>query len=111
MNSKGLDESLSPNLRTQMIHSPSSFVLFSEGRTLIAETPFYGNVTKEENICKPQVYTTAFSSRHANGGCITFSDGHAAWYKYDYVCLNTPAKAADPERPDINWAADGHQVP
>jgi len=113
MNSKGLDGMPSgvTYLKSQMIASPAKFVLFSEGRTLIAENPFYGAIAKETDICKPQVYTTAFSSRHTAGGCITFSDGHASWYRYNYVCLNTPAKAADPGDPDINWAADGHQVP
>ncbi|MGA2175202.1 MAG: prepilin-type N-terminal cleavage/methylation domain-containing protein [Verrucomicrobiota bacterium] len=113
MNSKALDEAPSGvvYLKSRMIARPSSFVLFSEGRTLVSETPFYGSVAKETDICKPQVYTTAFSSRHMAGGCITFSDDHAAWFKYAYVCLNTPSKAADPGRPDINWAADGHRVP
>ena len=113
MNSKALDEAPSSiaYLKCKMISHPSSFVLFSEGRTLISETPFYGNLSKETDICKPQVYTTAFSSRHTGGGCITFSDDHAAYFKYAYVCSNTPAKAADPGRSDINWAADGHTVP
>jgi len=113
MNSKGLDGTPSSvaYLKSSMIASPSKFVLFSEGRTLVNETPFYGNTQKESDICKPQVYTAAFTSRHSGGACITFSDAHAAWFKYAYVCMNTPAKAADPGRPDINWAADGHQVP
>jgi type II secretory pathway pseudopilin PulG len=111
MNSQGLDESAATVLKSSMIANASRFVLYSEGRTLIAETPFYGAPAKEEDICKPQVYTTAFSSRHGAGGCITFGDGHASWFAYDYVCLNTPAKAADPGRPDICWSADGHTVP
>ncbi|SPE61515.1 conserved exported hypothetical protein [Verrucomicrobia bacterium] len=113
MNSKALDQMPSSvlYLRSPMIASPAKFVLFSEGRTLIAESPFYGSVSKETDICKPQVYTTAFSSRHTAGSSLTFADGHASWYRYNYVCLNTPSKAADPGRPDINWAADGHQVP
>jgi prepilin-type N-terminal cleavage/methylation domain-containing protein len=98
-------------LKSQMILHPASFVLFSEGRTLINETPFYGNTQKESDICKPQVYTTAFSSRHTAGGCITFNDNHAAWYQYAYVCSNALAKAADPGRPDISWSADGTRVP
>jgi prepilin-type N-terminal cleavage/methylation domain-containing protein len=113
MNSKGLDEQ--PDdiiyLKYNMIAHPSAFVLFSEGRTLINETPFYGSAAHEIDICKPQVYTTDFSSRHMNGACITFSDNHAAYFKYAYVCSNTPAKAADPGHNDINWAADGHRVP
>ncbi len=113
MNSKALDDQPASVLflKSQLIRHPSAFVLFSDGRTRIDETPFYGVTSKETDICKPQVYTTAFSSRHSAGGCITFSDNHAAYYKYDYVCSNTPAKAADPGRADINWAADGTEVP
>ena len=113
MNSKGLDQQPSSvtHLKENMIASPSKFVMFTEGRTLIGETPFYGNTQKETDICKPQVYTTDFTSRHSTGGTITFSDGHAQWYRYDYVVMNAGAKAADPGRPDIQWAADGHQVP
>jgi prepilin-type processing-associated H-X9-DG protein len=85
--------------------------MFDEGRTLTTETPFYGNLQKQTDICKPQVYTTDLSSRHNNGSGLTFTDGHATWYKYTYMCLNTPAKAADPGVPDISWTADGHVVP
>ena len=113
MNSKALDDQPASvvNLKSQLIAHPSAFVMFSDGRTLINETPFYGATAKETDICKPQVYTSAFSSRHAAGGCITFSDNHAAYYKYDYVCSNTPALATDPGRGDINCAADGTVVP
>ncbi|MDB6065048.1 MAG: hypothetical protein JWR26_1256 [Pedosphaera sp.] len=114
MNSQGLTHlpSTITNLKVNMVSHPSAFVMFSEGRTLINERPFYGsgNIQKLTDICKPQVYTTAFSSRHSAGSSITFADGHATWYKYTYVCLDTPAKAADPGRPDIQWAADGVQV-
>ena len=91
--------------------SPSKFVMFSEGRTLLTETPFYGNAQKQGDICKPQVYTTAFTSRHTAGGDITFADGHCAWYKYAYVCSNAVTKAADAGCPDISWSADGTVVP
>jgi len=113
MNSKALDDQPASVvlLKSQLIAHPSAFVMFSDGRTLINETPFYGAPSKETDICKPQVYTSAFSSRHSAGGCITFSDDHAAYYKYTYVCSNTPAIAADPGHADINWAADGTVVP
>jgi len=113
MNSKALDEQPSSivYLKSRMIAHPSAFVLFSDGRTFINETPFYGNSAKETDICKPQVYTTAFSSRHNAGGCITFGDDHAAWYRYSYVCSNAVSLAADPGLSDINWSCDGHQVP
>jgi prepilin-type N-terminal cleavage/methylation domain-containing protein/prepilin-type processing-associated H-X9-DG protein len=113
MNSQGLDQAPPEvtHLKSQMIANPAAFVLFSEGRTLINETPFYGNTSKETDICKPQVYTTAFTSRHSQGASITFMDGHAAWYLYSYVCMNDGTKAADPGHPDIQWSADGHQIP
>jgi prepilin-type N-terminal cleavage/methylation domain-containing protein len=113
MNSKALDgqPSLVSNLKVSMITvSPARLVMFDEGRTLMSETPFYGNTQKQNDICKPQVYTTDLSSRHFGGSSLTFTDGHAVWYKYSYMCLSTPAKAADPGVPDISWAADGHQV-
>jgi prepilin-type processing-associated H-X9-DG protein len=96
---------------SQMTVSPSKFVLFDEGRTLTTENPFYGTTAKQEDICKPQVYTTALSSRHSNGSDLSFADGHAQWFKYSYMCLNTPAKAADPGDPDICWTANGSVVP
>jgi prepilin-type N-terminal cleavage/methylation domain-containing protein/prepilin-type processing-associated H-X9-DG protein len=112
MNSQGLDQVPTniTNLKANMVVSPSKFVLFSEGRTLVAEVPFYGGTSKESDICKPQVYTTAFTSRHTQGASITFMDGHVKYYKYSYVCLNAGSKAADPGAPDIQWSCDGHQV-
>lgn len=116
MNSQGLTglnvPSTDYNLKaSQITVNPSRFVLFSEGRTLTSETPFYGNASKQADICKPQVYTTALSSRHSAGCSLTFADAHASWFKYSYMCLNTPAKAADPGDPDICWTANGSVVP
>jgi prepilin-type N-terminal cleavage/methylation domain-containing protein/prepilin-type processing-associated H-X9-DG protein len=114
MNSKALDglPASVVNLKTTMLTvSPSKFVMFDEGRTFTTESPFYGNTAKQADICKPQVYTTALSSRHSGGSSLTFADGHASWFKYSYMCLNTPSKAADPGRPDISWTTDGHVVP
>jgi prepilin-type N-terminal cleavage/methylation domain-containing protein/prepilin-type processing-associated H-X9-DG protein len=112
MNSQGLAHAPASvtHLKMGLVASPSAFVMFSEGRTLLSETPFYGSPQKQADICKPQVYTTAFTSRHSAGASISFADGHAHWYKYSYACLNTPSKAADPGDPDIQWAADGVQV-
>ena len=114
MNSKALDGMPASvlRLRTSMITtSPSKMVLFDEGRTRTAETPFYGSSAKQADICKPQVYTTALSSRHGGGSSLTFADGHAAWFKYTYMCANAGSKAADAGVPDISWTADGHVVP
>ena len=112
MNSQGLAHAPPniTNLKANMVKNPSLFVMFSEGRTLIGETPFYGSPQKQSDICKPQVYTTALSSRHDKGTVIAFMDGHDSYFKYTYACSNAVSKAADPGRPDIQWAADGVTV-
>jgi len=112
MNSKALD-GLPTNevLKTSMIVRPSAFVMFSEGRLLISESPYYGTSENSTDLGTPQVYTTRFSSRHSAGSIIGFSDAHAKYYKYSYVCWNNGAKPADPGLADINWSCDGHQVP
>jgi prepilin-type processing-associated H-X9-DG protein len=87
-------------------------VLFSDVRTRADESPYYGaDATKQQIVCTPQCYTTRVSSRHNAGANITFSDGHAGYYKYSYVCTTRDGKAADPGLPDINWSCDGHTVP
>ena len=114
MNSKALDGKPASVdcLRTSMITtSPSKFVLFDEGRTLTTEAPFYGSSSKQADICKPQVYTTALTSRHSSGSSLTFADGHASWFRYNYMCADAGSKAADPGAPDIQWTCDGHIVP
>jgi prepilin-type N-terminal cleavage/methylation domain-containing protein len=112
MNSKALD-GLPTNavLKSSLISHPSAFVMFSEGRLLIRETPYYGTAENSTDLGTPQVYTTRFSSRHVSGSIIAFSDAHAAYCKYSYVCYNNGAKPADPGRSDINWSCDGHPVP
>lgn len=111
MNSKGLD-GLPTNavLKTSLVTHPSAFVMFSEGRLLISETPYYGTAENSTDLGTPQVYTTRFSSRHNAGSIISFSDAHARYFKYSYVCWNNGVKPADPGRSDINWSYDGHQV-
>jgi prepilin-type N-terminal cleavage/methylation domain-containing protein/prepilin-type processing-associated H-X9-DG protein len=112
MNSKALDGlPASAVLKTSMISHPSAFVMFSEVRVLASETPYYGAQADSIDLASPHCYTTRFSSRHSAGANITFSDGHAAYYKYSYVTYNNGAKPADPGDPDINWAYDGHTVP
>ncbi len=126
MNSKALAyENLSayvPQVRTSMVAHPSAFVLFSDTRNRSLETPFFAapqNQYPQGNsidLATPQSYTTRFSSRHDGGGCITFSDGHAAFYIYQDVVadgIKDPSIIAghDPGNPEINWDADGQRVP
>jgi prepilin-type processing-associated H-X9-DG protein len=125
MNSKSVaNEDISSTgvkLRTAMVVHPSAFVLFSDVRNRSAENPYYaasGNQYPAGNsidLATPHGYTTRFSSRHNQGGDITFGDGHAAYFKYNYVVANgvqNPAIPAghDPGRPDINWDCDGNPV-
>jgi prepilin-type N-terminal cleavage/methylation domain-containing protein/prepilin-type processing-associated H-X9-DG protein len=115
------------NVKTTMVVHPSAYVLFSDTRNRSMEQPYYPfnpNPSGGDNqvvLGTPQSYTTRFSSRHNQGGQITFSDGHAAYYKYNYVVSDgtvvlssglapgtTAAAGADPGRPDINWDMQGN---
>ena len=112
MNSKGTDGLPDDaRLKTPMVAHPSAFVLFSDGRLHTDENPYFGSTANSTDLGTPQVYTTRFSSRHEAGGNIVFSDAHAAYYKYSYVCIPRTGKPADPGQQDINWSYDGHIVP
>jgi prepilin-type processing-associated H-X9-DG protein len=103
-------------LKTAMISHPSALVMFSDERVRTDETPYAApGTTYQSVIAAPHSYTTRFSSRHGGGGNLTFSDGHAAWYKYGTVVIpvngSSGVKPGDSGNPDINWAYDGHTVP
>src|SRR5665213_8094 len=104
MNSKATaNESISDASRlpckSTMVAHPSAFVLFSDVRNRSVEQPYYPynpNPSPGDNqldLGTPQSYTTRFSSRHNRGGQITFSDGHAAYYKYNYIVSDGTAIA------------------
>jgi prepilin-type processing-associated H-X9-DG protein len=120
MNSKSLaNENLNSFVsyaKTSMVVHPSAFVLFSDVRNRSAEAPFYGTTANSVTLATPHCYTTRFSARHNKGSNITFSDGHAAFFKYDYVVndgIKNPAIGAgkDPGNPDINWDCNGKIIP
>lgn len=108
-------------LKANLVKHPSYFVLFSDVRNRSAESPFFANAanTGQGNqllLATPHGYTTRFSSRHNQGGQITFGDGHAAYFKYRYVVSDGIANPGigpgyDPNRPDINWDCSGNPVP
>jgi prepilin-type N-terminal cleavage/methylation domain-containing protein/prepilin-type processing-associated H-X9-DG protein len=127
MNSKSLANeninSVVTTLKVSMVVHPSAFVLFSDGRDRSTESPYYGTAANQTILATPHCYTTRFSSRHNQGGNITFSDGHAAWFKYRYVVSDgtavlptgptagqTAAAGKDPGRSDINWDCQGNPV-
>jgi prepilin-type N-terminal cleavage/methylation domain-containing protein/prepilin-type processing-associated H-X9-DG protein len=115
MNSKSLaNEAANAILKTGMVAHPSAFVLFSDVRYRADDLPYYG--TTPTDLATPHCYTTRFSARHSNGSDITFSDGHAGYFKYSYVVADgksNPSIAAghDPGNCDINWDCSGITVP
>ena len=128
MNSKSLanlqlNNTKITTLKMSMVVHPSAFVLFSDVRWRSDEQPYHGTAMNQITLATPHCYTTRFSSRHNRGGNITFSDGHASYYKYDYVVSDGTAIAPsgptagqpvvagkDPGRPDINWDCQGNPV-
>jgi prepilin-type N-terminal cleavage/methylation domain-containing protein len=114
MNSKGTDPIANGKLKASMIHNPSAFVMFSDERTRPDESPYGPGLdptsANAQLVCTPESYTTRFSAKHSAGGNITFSDGHAGYFKYTYVCFNDGSKPADPGKDDIQWSYDGHKV-
>ena len=112
MNSKGMWEKGGTvelkSVKTGIVKDPSSFVLFSDNRVELNETPYFGtDVVKAGTLGSPQNYTSRFSSRHESGGNIAFSDGHSGYFKYSNVCVPHNGKPSDPARPDIHWTHDG----
>jgi prepilin-type N-terminal cleavage/methylation domain-containing protein/prepilin-type processing-associated H-X9-DG protein len=93
---------------SQAVH-PAAFVVFSEQRTHASEVPYYGS--NPTDLSSSYNFTTRFSGRHNAGGNLLFGDGHAAYFKYSYVCVLRNGQPADPGRPDIQWASSGQQIP
>ena len=107
---RGLSAGYGTNFSLMMIQKPSAFVCYSEVRTHSSELPFYGT-EPSKNLGSSHANTSKFSSRHNAGANLNFADGHAAWFKYTYVCSDAGTKAADPGRPDIQWTYNGEPVP
>jgi prepilin-type N-terminal cleavage/methylation domain-containing protein/prepilin-type processing-associated H-X9-DG protein len=107
-------------LKMSMVAHPSAFVLFSDVRNRSAESPYFAagqNQYPQGNsilLATPHCYTTRFSARHEKGGNITFSDGHAARFKYPYVVSDGSTAGVvaghDPGLPDVNWDCQGNRV-
>ena len=105
-------------VKFSMIAHPSAFVMFSDVRDNSSDNPPHVPSTDNE-LATPECYTTRFAGRHNTGGNITFSDGHAAYFKYNYVVSDGKAvrrdgsvapAGYDPDRPDISWAVEGGYI-
>ncbi|OGV55439.1 MAG: hypothetical protein A2X49_00025 [Lentisphaerae bacterium GWF2_52_8] len=66
------------------IKRPSSQVCFGDARP-ISITPERWLINKYGLYADPYQYTP--ESWHLNGSCLSFFDGHAAWFKYDSPLL------------------------
>jgi prepilin-type N-terminal cleavage/methylation domain-containing protein/prepilin-type processing-associated H-X9-DG protein len=111
MNHKGNDGlPADTKFSANFVKNPSAFVVQSEVRAHASETPFYGTDVDHE-LSVSHCNTRRISSRHGAGSNLVFADGHAAYYKYSYICSNAVTKAVDPGRPDIQWTHDGHVLP
>ena len=86
---------LAPGARfraTDVLH-PSAFVVLSDARVNSAETPYYGAVSTSDLAC-PRGGLNHLSSRHDAGANLTFLDGHAARFSYDYLCSRKAPRSA-----------------
>ena len=118
MNSKGLygnygtteaGNSTNSPLRVSIIKHPSAFVMFGDNKVNQADAPSW-DTANTTTLGSPQCYCSRISMRHNFGANLGFSDGHAAWYKYNYLVVNIGGKPSDPGQPDVNWSYDGTSV-
>lgn len=89
------------------VRHPSAFVFFSDVRANSGETPYYGS-NPLNDLGAPRGSLNHLSSRHAAGANLTFLDGHAAYFKYNYMAYQKGTKIGDPGVSDINWSYDGN---
>jgi prepilin-type N-terminal cleavage/methylation domain-containing protein/prepilin-type processing-associated H-X9-DG protein len=92
--------------KASVVAHPSAFVFFSDARANSGETPFYG-ANPLNDLGAPRGSLNHLSSRHNAGANLTFLDGHAAYFKYNYLAYQKGAKIGDPGNADINWSYDG----
>ena len=106
----GLDASIvyGVNFKSTMVQNPSAFVFMGDGRARSTDLPYYGTPTKEVGV--QHCWVKQFSARHNIGGNLMFADGHAAHFKYTYVCADGGTKPVDTGAPDIHWAYNGQKI-
>jgi hypothetical protein len=62
------------------------------------------------NSVNPANRQNSIASRHSKGGCLTFLDGHAAYFKTNYIQSGTsPGGKNEPLLPDVIWDAPYRQ--
>ena len=93
-------------LKSNVILHPSAFVFFSDVRANSGESPFYG-ANPLNDLGAPRGSLNHLSSRHDAGANLTFLDGHAIYFKYNYLAVQKGTKIGDPGNADVNWSYDG----
>jgi prepilin-type processing-associated H-X9-DG protein len=64
------------------------------------------NNAPQYDSVNPAARQNSFASRHANGGVITFLDGHASYFKTTYIQSNPSSGGeGEPILPDVIWDA------
>lgn len=110
MNYKGIvglaNTAYGTNFILNSVQNPSAFVFLSDVRAHASETPFYGANPANE-VGPSHCWAAQISSRHEAGAELNFADGHVAYFKYTYICINNNNAVKDPARTDINWTYNG----
>jgi prepilin-type N-terminal cleavage/methylation domain-containing protein/prepilin-type processing-associated H-X9-DG protein len=91
-----------PKLTSFMKSSATVFMfdsVFDPASEIVNGSPQYNSVN-------PAGRQRSFAARHSKGGVINFLDGHAAYFKTDYI-QNNPSKGGynEPLLPDVIWDA------
>jgi len=92
--------------KATVVAHPSAFVFFSDVRANSGEAPYYGT-NPLHDLGAARGSLNHISSRHSGGANLTFVDGHAGHFRYDYLCLQKGTKIGDPGNGDVNWSYDG----
>jgi len=107
----GLTTGYGTNFQATMVKNPSAFVVFTDVRGHMTESPYNG-LNPAAHVGSSHCWLLQMGSRHNAGVNISFGDGHCAYYKYSYVCSNVGANSpADPGNSDINWTYNGVAIP
>lgn len=73
-----------PTILAGSIQRPADTVLFLDGRVSRNEAKV-DSFQPDTDLGQPSVSASRFAARHGRGGCLAFSDGHAAWWPGEQV--------------------------
>ena len=91
-----------PTLQVGLPHKVSSRVL---GLVLSPNDQF--SLSQSQSNGNTSVTITPDQPTLNAGANLTFLDGHAAYFRYNYMCFPKGTKIGDPGVSDVNWSYDG----